>query len=163
LKPADVAQVIDVNLTGVANSVAAVLPGMRERRRGHLVALSSVASFRGLPRMLAYCASKAGLNAFMEGLRVEVQPWGIHVTVICPGWIRTPMTADLHGRVPGMLEPEAAAAHIVRAIEKRWMYYAFPRAFTWKLRAISWLPWSWQDALIRRMSRGLEARPGGTP
>ena len=159
LRPADVARVIDVNLTGVANSIAAVLPGMRERRCGHLVAMSSVASFRGLPRMLAYCASKAGLNAFMDGLRVEVRPWGIHVTTVCPCWVRTPMTAGLHGRIPGMLEPEVAAAHIVWAIEKKRAFYAFPRSASWQLRLMRWLPWSWQDALLRRMSRRLDKKP----
>ena len=109
--------------------------------------------------MLAYCASKAGLNAFMEGLRVEVQPLGIHVTIICPCWVRTPMTADLHGRIPEMLEPEEAAAQIVRAIEKKWRYHAFPRSLSWKFRAIGWLPWSWQDALVRRTWQQLDAKP----
>lgn len=158
LRPDDVKKVIDVNLTGVANSIAAVLPGMRERRRGHLVALSSVASFRGLPRMLAYCASKAGLNAFMEGLRVEVRPLGIHTTIVCPAWIRTPMTADLHDKLP-MLEPEVAAAQVVRAIEKKWAYHTFPASFRWQRRVMYWMPWSWQDALLRRMSRGLAMKP----
>jgi NAD(P)-dependent dehydrogenase (short-subunit alcohol dehydrogenase family) len=153
LRAADVARVIDVNLTGVANSIAAVLPGMLERRRGHLVALSSIASFRGLPRLLAYSASKAGLNAFMEGLRVEVRPMGLHVTTICPAWIRTPMTAPLHGKLPDMLELDDAIVRMVRAIEKKQMYCAFPRAAVRRLRILGWLPRSWQDALLARMSR----------
>src|SRR5215213_9812883 len=61
--PADFEQVVAVNLVGVANSIAAVLPGMIERKRGHIVAMSSLASFGGVPRMLAYCASKSGVNA----------------------------------------------------------------------------------------------------
>jgi short-subunit dehydrogenase len=156
LRAADVARVIDVNLTGVTNSIAAVLPGMIERRRGHLVALSSVASFRGLPRLLAYSASKAGLNAFMQGLRTEVKPLGIHVTTICPGWIRTPMTAPLHARLRDMLELEPALAHILHAIETKRVYYAFPRRLVWRLRFLNWLPRSWQDALLARMSRHLQ-------
>ncbi len=122
------ARVIDVNLTGVANSVAAVLPGMIERRRGHLVAISSVASLRGLPRLLAYSASKAGLNAFMQGLRTEVKPLGLDVTTVCPGWIRTPMTAPLHAKLRDMMEMEPAIRHILHAIETKQAFYAFPRA-----------------------------------
>ena len=87
--------VIQVNLIGVSNSIAAVLPGMRERRRGHLAALSSLASYRGLPRMAGYSASKAGVNALMDSLRVELRNYGIACSTICPGWIRTPMTAPL--------------------------------------------------------------------
>jgi NAD(P)-dependent dehydrogenase (short-subunit alcohol dehydrogenase family) len=156
LRAADVARVIDVNLTGVASTIAAVLPGMIERRRGHLVALSSVASFRGLPRLLAYSASKAGLNAFMQGLRTEVKPLGIHVTTICPGWIRTPMTAPLHARLPDMLELEPAVAHILRAIEAKCAFYAFPAPTVRRLRFLNWLPLSWQDAMLARMSRHLQ-------
>src|SRR5207248_1574952 len=148
LRPHDVARVIDVNLTGVANTIAAVLPGMRARRRGHLVAMSSVASFHGLPRLLAYCASKAGLNAFMEGLRAEARPWGIHVTTICPGWIRTPMTAELHDKLPGILNVDVAVDRIVRAIEARRPFCTFPRQISWRMRMLNWLPYSWQDAAL---------------
>src|SRR5262249_52947503 len=76
----DFAAQINVNLVGVANSVDAVLPGMIQRRRGHLVALSSLASYRGLPRMAGYCASKAGVNALFDALRVELAPLGIVTT-----------------------------------------------------------------------------------
>ncbi len=155
LKAEDVARVIDVNLTGVASTIAAVLPGMRARRRGHLVALSSVASLRGLPRLLAYSASKAGLNAFMQGLRTEVRPYGIAVTTICPGWVRTPMTAPLHDRLPNILEVDVAVRHILRAIEARRAFHAFPRSIAWKLRLINCLPASWQDAIMARMTRRL--------
>jgi len=155
LRPEVVARVIDVNLTGVANSIAAVLPGMRQRRRGHLVAISSVASFRGLPRLLAYSASKAGLNAFMEGLGTELKLLGIRTTTICPGWVRTPMTAPLHGKLRDMLELEPAVEQMVRAIEAKRAFYAFPRATAWRLRLLRWLPHAWQDALIARMARGL--------
>lgn len=156
LRAEDVARVIDVNLTGVTNSIAAVLPGMIERRRGHLVAISSVASFRGLPRLLAYSASKAGLNAFMQGLRTEVRPLGLHVTTVCPGWIRTPMTAPLHGKLRDMLELEPAVAHILHAIETKRAFYAFPRALAWRLRLLNWLPAAWADAALGRMSRHLQ-------
>ena len=101
--------VVRVNLIGVANSVAAMLPGMLERKRGHLVGLSSLASYRGLPLMAGYCASKSGLNALFDALRVELKPHGIATTTVCPGWIRTPMTANLRIPVPKMLDVTDAA------------------------------------------------------
>ena len=150
---ADMAKVINVNLIGVSNSIAAVLPGMLERRRGHIVGISSVASYRGLPRMLGYSASKVGVNAIMDGLRVEVHPLGIHVTTICPCWIRTPMTANISGQLDGILEVDDAAREIAWAIRTRQIFYTFPRAMRWTMRILTWLPRPWQDWYLRRRMR----------
>jgi NAD(P)-dependent dehydrogenase (short-subunit alcohol dehydrogenase family) len=142
---------IDVNLTGVVNSIGAVLSGMQERRRGHLVALSSLASYRGLPRMAAYCATKAGVNAFMDSLRVELRPLGIHCTTICPGWIKTPMTATL--RLPGirMMEVRDAAQHIIGAIRWQQPFVAFPRRDANLARLLHYLPRPISDWLCTRL------------
>jgi short-subunit dehydrogenase len=147
----DVAKVIQINLIGVANSIAAVLPGMIERGRGHIAAISSLASLRGMPRMLAYCASKSGVNALLEGLRAEVRSRGIAVTTICPGWIRTPMTAQIKTPMPGLMEVHDAAARIINGLRRRTPFIAFPRAAAWRLRFLRCLPISWSDWLIRRM------------
>src|SRR4051794_29959384 len=104
----DVNDLLNVNLLGVVNSIDAVLPGMLRRRSGHLVALSSLASYRGLPRMAGYCASKAGVNALMDALRVELRPTGITTTTVCPGWVRTPMTANIDLHLPVMMEVNEA-------------------------------------------------------
>src|SRR5947199_122165 len=106
----DIAAQVNVNLIGVANSIDAVLAGMRQRRSGHLVVLSSLASYRGLPMMAGYCASKAGVSALFESLRVELEPLGLHVTIICPGWIRTPLTTSIDVPQPYMMEVEFAVA-----------------------------------------------------
>ncbi len=145
------AETVRVNLIGVANSIAVVLPGMRERRRGHLAALSSLASYRGLPRMAAYCASKAGVNALMDALRVELRTWGIVCTTICPGWVRTPMTAALD--VPGlrMLSAEDAARRIRTALHRRRAFYAFPPGDVWPVRLLRYLPRSAADWLAHRL------------
>jgi short-subunit dehydrogenase len=145
------ARIIRVNLIGVSNTIAAVLPGMLRRQSGHVVAISSVASYRGLPRMLAYCASKSGVNAFMEGLRVEVRGHGVYVTTICPAWIRTPLTAQVNMPMENLLEADVAARLIVKAIERRLPFYAFPPKMVWRLRVLRWLPVNWQDGLIRKM------------
>jgi NAD(P)-dependent dehydrogenase (short-subunit alcohol dehydrogenase family) len=150
-RAADVEAQVRVNLLGVANSIDAVLPGMLARRRGHLVAISSLASYRGLPKMAGYCASKAGVNALMEGLRVELGPVGISVSTICPGWIRTPLTADLPVPQPFLLEVTDAARRIVRAIEQRRVFYAFPAPPTRRVRLLRWLPCGASDWLLRQM------------
>jgi short-subunit dehydrogenase len=151
-------KVLNVNLLGVSNSIGAVLPGMIERKRGHLVAISSVASYRGLPRMLAYSASKAGVNAIMDGLRVELLPIGIHVTTVCPSWIRTAMTAQLEGKLEQILNVDVAAAEILYAINKRLAFYTFPRKMRWRFRLLMWLPRSWQDYYLRKQIRRIRTK-----
>ncbi|MCI0685465.1 MAG: SDR family NAD(P)-dependent oxidoreductase [Gemmataceae bacterium] len=151
--------VLAVNLIGVSNSIAAVLPGMLERRRGHIVALSSLASYLGVPRMLAYCASKSGVNAIMEGLRAEVRQHGIHATTICPGWVRTPMT---DGKLPGHVRTmpvDDAARRIIRAIRRRKTFVAFPAALVWQMRLLTWSPRFVRDRLIARMQREYPREP----
>jgi NAD(P)-dependent dehydrogenase (short-subunit alcohol dehydrogenase family) len=135
----DVAAVIRVNLIGVSNSIAAVLPSMLARRRGHLVAISSLASFRGMPRIIAYCAAKAGVNALMEGLRLELRGHNIDCTTICPGWIRTNMTAQIEQPF-SFMEVEDAVREILQAIRQRKAFHAFPPSAAWLLRVMRWLP-----------------------
>ena len=97
LNTADVEQTIRVNVMGVIYSIEAVLPGMLDRGRGHLLAISSLAAFKGLPGESAYCASKAAVNAYMEGLRIALRTKGIVVTTVCPGFVQTPMTPMEYG------------------------------------------------------------------
>jgi NAD(P)-dependent dehydrogenase (short-subunit alcohol dehydrogenase family) len=156
-KAADFETIIKVNLIGVANSVAAVLPGMLERKSGHLVGLSSLASYRGLPGMLGYCASKSGVNALFEGLRAELVGHGIAVTTICPGWIRTPMTATVKVPQSELMDLPVAAEQIMSAIRRRLPYYAFPKTAVRQLRLLKWLPCGLSDRLtVRRMQGILE-------
>jgi short-subunit dehydrogenase len=147
----DVGEHIRVNLIGVANSMGAVLPGMCQRRRGHLAVMSSLASYRGLPRMAGYCASKAGVNALLDAVRVEVRPLGIAVTTICPGWIRTPMTATLD--LPGvvMMDVEEAARRILAALRARRTFVAFPAGLAWQARLLRHLPRRLGDWLAHRL------------
>jgi NAD(P)-dependent dehydrogenase (short-subunit alcohol dehydrogenase family) len=149
----DIEEIIRVNLIGVSNSIDAVLPEMLKRRSGHLVGLSSLASFRGLPMMAAYCASKAGLNALLDALRVELRPRGIFVTTVCPGWIRTPMTAALAIPANELLDVNRAARIIFQAIHRRQPFVAFPPSAARLLSLLRWLPCSVADGLIARMMR----------
>ena len=132
LDPEEVAGLINVNVIGAVNSVAAVLPEMAERGSGQLVAISSLAAYRGVPKSAAYCASKAGVSAMFESLRLDLAPRGISVTIIHPGFIKTPLTAGRQARLPWLMEVDDAVNKILRAIEKRKKSYAFP----WQLATI---------------------------
>src|SRR5262245_8695460 len=141
----DVEAQVRVNLIGVANSIDAVLPTMLARGRGHIVAISSLASYRGLPKMAGYCATKAGVNGLMDALRVELEPEGIHVTTICPGWIRTPLTTNISVPQPDMMEVDYAARRIVEAIRRRKRLLAFPAGSVWEVGVLRWLLWGARD------------------
>jgi NAD(P)-dependent dehydrogenase (short-subunit alcohol dehydrogenase family) len=160
-RAADIEAQIQVNLIGVANSVEAVLPEMLERKQGHLVAISSLASYRGLPKMLGYCASKAGVNGLMDGLRAELKPHGIVVTTICPGWIRTPLTQNIQVPQPHIMELPYAAARIVAAIRARRAFLAFPALAAWQIRLLKWLPCRTSDWLMSRMLQYLLRKEAG--
>lgn len=128
----EIAGVINVNVIGAANSAAAVIPAMVARGSGQLVVISSLAAYRGLPRSAAYCASKAAVSAFFESLRLDLEPRGIDVTIIHPGFIKTPLTAGREAQMPFLMELDDAIKKMARAIEKRRKRYSFP----WQLATI---------------------------
>ena len=152
LRASEVAGVIHVNVIGVANSVAAVVPEMVTKGQGQLVVISSLAAYRGLPKSAAYCASKAAVSAFFESLRLDLQPRGIDVTIIHPGFIKTPLTAGRHAQMPFLMELEVAVEKILRAIEKKKKSYAFPWQLASIVRAGMIMPISMYDWIARRNS-----------
>src|SRR5262245_52356584 len=139
LNVGDAESALRTNLLGPIYAIEAVLPEMLARRSGHLVGISSVASFKGLPGAAAYCASKAGLNAYLESLRITLRSKKIAVTTICPGFIRTDMTAK-NTKMIWVLEPDVAARKIVRAIARRKKVYSFPKRMRWLIELTRWLP-----------------------
>jgi short-subunit dehydrogenase len=142
LETEQVEHMIRVNLFGVIYAIDAVLPGMLERRRGHLAAVSSLAAYKGFPGESGYCASKAGVNAYMEGLRIQLRGRGIAVTTICPGFVRTPMTQDtpFPSPMPWLMDADRAARLIIRALRRRRKVYNFPWQTTLLTRFTRWLP-----------------------
>ena len=150
LDAGEAGDVISINVLGVVNSVAAVLPHMQERRGGHLVAISSLASYRGMPRSGAYSASKAAVSTFFESLRVDLLRSGVVVTVIHPGFIRTPMTANRKKKLPFLLEVDDAACRIIRAVERQARTYAFPWQLATLVRVIKHIPGRLYDRLASK-------------
>jgi short-subunit dehydrogenase len=151
LEPLNVEQVeqmFRVNVLGVVYSFEAVLPQMLQRGRGHLAGMSSLAAYRALPGESGYCASKAAVNSYLEGLRIQVRTRGIAVTIICPGFVKTPMTDVNNFAMPWLLEADDAARRIVRALARRRKVYNFPWQTTLLMKAARWLPDWWVARLM---------------
>ena len=145
----EVESVIGVNFLGAVYAVEAVLPGMRERRDGQLACVSSIAAFGGLPGAAAYSASKAALTSYFEALRIELTGTGVDVTVLSPGFVRTPMTAARADERPFLLEADDAVDRMLGAILAGKKAYAFPWPMATLARAGRLLPRSVYDAILR--------------
>jgi short-subunit dehydrogenase len=135
---ADVAKlrrVLEVNVTGLAATLAAFAPAMREAGRGTLAGIASVAGFRGLPGAGAYSASKSAAITWLESLRAELHGSGVSVVCVCPGYINTPMTQVNRYRMPFLLSADESARRIARAIAARRRLAVIP----WQMAAVSLL------------------------
>ena len=152
LEPEGVAQIFNVNVIGVVNCVTAVIPQMIERGHGQLAVISSLAAYRGLPKSAAYCSSKAAISSLFESLRLDLQPQGIDVTIIHPGFIKTQLTAGRQAKLPFLLEVDEAANRMIRAIEKRKKSYAFPWPLATLVRIGMVMPNFLYDWVSRRNS-----------
>jgi len=146
---------VDLNLMGAVHCIEAVLPGMLERRAGHLVAMSSLAGYRGLPGAEGYSSSKAALTALMESLRVDLRGSGVDVTVLAPGFVRTKPRKKGKRKKPLQMDLDAATTRMLRAIERRKPYYAFPKS----LLALIWLAWALPPAIYDRLLAGRGPKP----
>lgn len=143
--------ILAVNLDGVVNTIEPVLPAMSARGRGQLALMSSLAGFRGFPSAPAYCASKAAVRVWGEGLRGRLARQGIAVSVICPGFVRTPMTAANPFPMPLSMTPERAAAIIRRGLLRRRARIAFPLALYGAVRLLHALPPGLADRWLARI------------
>ncbi len=120
------AQVLQTNVVSLAHTFHPFIAPMRRRRRGSLVGIASVAGIRGLPGSEAYCASKAAAISYLESLRIEMRPFGIRVLTVCPGFVRTPLTARNPYSMPFLLEPADFARAAVKAIAAQRSYTVIP-------------------------------------
>jgi len=152
LDPIHAANVISINVLGAANSIAAVVPQMVERGKGQLVAISSLAAYRGVAKSAAYCASKAAMTAYFESTRIDLRGTGVGVTMIYPGFIKTPLTAGRKAHMPYLMELDDAVAKIVSAIEKGKKSVAFPWQLATVVRAGMLMPVWMYDWIAARNS-----------
>ena len=126
-------RVLDVNVTGLATTLAAFAPAMRKAGGGTLAGIASVASFRGMPGNGAYCASKAAALNWLESLRVELHGTGVSVVCVCPGYIDTPMTRVNRFPMPFIIGADDAARRIARAIAGKRRLAVIP----WQMAVVS--------------------------
>jgi short-subunit dehydrogenase len=148
----DVEQMYRVNVLGVVYSIEAVLPDMLRRGRGHLAAVSSAAGFKGLPGESGYCSTKAAVNSYMEGLRIQLRSRSIYVTTLCPGFVKTPMTANNPYPMPWLMEADEAARRMIRALRRRTKVYLFP----WQMRFMMFLTRWTPDWIMARTAGAYE-------
>lgn len=137
---AAVETMIDVNLTGAARVVGAVLPAMLARGAGHIVLTGSLSGFRGLPRAIGYGASKAGLVSLAESLRCDLEGAGVEVQLANPGFIRTRLTDKNAFNMPQIMEPEAAALAMFEHMGSGRFSRSFPVPFAWVFRLSQLMP-----------------------
>jgi short-subunit dehydrogenase len=152
----EIEQTIRVNLLGVVYAIEAVLPSMLERRSGHVAAVSSLAGYKGLPGESAYSSSKSAVITFMEALRIQLRTRGIAVTTICPGFVKSEMTAGHKFHMPFLLETDEAARRICRALERKVKVFNFPWQTTFLMKLTRWVP----DWLLLRLTPELPNKQG---
>jgi short-subunit dehydrogenase len=128
-------RILATNVDGVINTVYPAIALMEARRRGQIAIVSSLASFRGFPMAPAYCASKAAVRVLGEGLRARVAASGVGLTVVCPGFVRSRMTAGNKFQMPFLMDSDRAAEIIKRGLARNRPRIAFP----WQLHALTWL------------------------
>ncbi|WP_396441522.1 SDR family oxidoreductase [Limnohabitans sp.] len=166
--PADLAvmrRMLEINLLGVATTFQPFLQAMlNSQRPGALVGVASVAGWRGMPGNGAYCASKAGLIAYLQSLRAELRPTRLTVHTISPGYLRTALTAGNTFAMPGLLEPDEAARDLLHGVAQGREHIVLPRRIGWLSQALSLLPVRWHDRILLGQPRKPRAhQAGATP
>lgn len=146
-----VAQMLAVNVTGAANCIEAVLPSMLARGQGHIVIMGSLAAWRGIPGAAAYSAAKAAAATLAEGLRVELRPRGVDVTLLLPGFVAT---RERKRRRPFEVPLETATERMTGAILARKRTCAFPFPLVALATLLRWIPDWLYDRIAPRFSGG---------
>lgn len=146
-------RIFAINLDGVLNTIDPILPRMRRRGAGAVALMSSLASFRGLPGAPAYGASKAAVRVLGEALRGDYLSSGVTVSVICPGFVVTPMTARNRFHMPFLMTAERAAEIMVRGLAQGRARIAFPWPMYALVRLIAALPTPLIDRVVARLPR----------
>jgi len=147
--PEAVRATVSINVLGVFNTVEPAIEAMTARRRGQIAVVGSMAGLRGLPYSPAYCASKAAVHLYADSLRGALRPHGVHVSLIVPGFVATPMTDKLKAWQAGKVGDEKAAEIIMRGLERRAAVIAFPLFVYYAMKLFAMLPPHAVDSVMR--------------
>lgn len=143
--------IFETNVTGVMNTIHPVIPLMKARGRGQIAIMSSLAGFRGMPGAPAYAASKAAVRVYGEALRGELSAYGVGVNVICPGFVKTPMTDVNKFHMPFLMPVEQAIKIIQKGLAANRARIAFPWQTYAAVRLLAALPTSVADSFLKRL------------
>jgi len=147
-------EIMEVNYFGTMNSINSIYDYFSEKKNGQISIISSVAGYRGLPAAGAYCASKAALTSFTESLYFEMKMKNVRVSLISPGFIKTPMTDQNDFPMPMIKSPEFAANEIYKGLtEKKGFEIHFPKAFTFIMKFLQILP---NGLYFKLVSKGMK-------
>lgn len=148
----DMERHLDINYRGALNVLDAVLPAMLARGSGHISLISSVAGFRGLPKSLAYGPTKAALTNLAENLYIDLQPRGLGVSVVHPGFVQTPLTAQNDFQMPALITPDQAAAAMIEDWARGRFDIHYPKRFTRWMKLLRVLPYRLYFPVVRRFT-----------
>ena len=147
-------EIMEVNYFGTMNSINSIYEYFSEKKNGQISIISSVAGYRGLPAAGAYCASKAALTSYAESLNFDMKMKNVRVSLISPGFIKTPMTDQNDFPMPMIKTPEFAANEIFKGLtEKKSFEIHFPKAFTYFLKFLQILP---SSIYFKLVSKGMK-------
>jgi NADP-dependent 3-hydroxy acid dehydrogenase YdfG len=147
-------EIMEVNYFGTMNSINSIYNYFSEKKDGQISIVSSVAGYRGLPAGGAYCASKAALTSFAESLNFDMQMKNVRVSLVSPGFIKTPMTDQNDFPMPMIKSPEFAANEIYKGLtKKKGFEIHFPKVFTYFLKFLQILP---SGIYFKLVSRGMK-------
>jgi NAD(P)-dependent dehydrogenase (short-subunit alcohol dehydrogenase family) len=149
---ADLQQHLAINYTGALNVMDAVLPALIARGQGHVSLISSVAGFRGLPKSLAYGPTKAALTNLAENLYLDLEPLGVGVSVVHPGFVQTPLTAQNNFTMPALITPEQAALDMIAGWAAGEFEIHYPKRFTRVMKLLRLLPYRAYFPAVRRFT-----------
>jgi NAD(P)-dependent dehydrogenase (short-subunit alcohol dehydrogenase family) len=148
----DLRRHLDINYSGALHVLDAVLPAMTARGRGHISLISSVAGFRGLPKSLAYGPTKAALTNLTETLYLDLQPLGLGVSVVHPGFVQTPLTAQNDFNMPALITPPQAAQAMIEGWGQGAFDIHYPKRFTRWMKLLRLLPYRAYFPAVRRFT-----------
>jgi NAD(P)-dependent dehydrogenase (short-subunit alcohol dehydrogenase family) len=152
LDPAAVRQVFDVNVMGVVNGLAAVMPLMAAQGFGQIGVNASIAGYGGLPRSAAYGATKAALINMCEALKFDCDQLGLVLQLVNPGFVETPLTGKNDFPMPFLMKNEDASRRVCDGFEQGGFEIVFPRRFAYILKALNLLPYPLYFAAVGRMT-----------
>ena len=142
---------INVNYLGVINAYEAFLPKMLKANKGHIIIMSSISAWVGLPKAAAYGPTKAALRSFAQSIRYDLNSKGIKVQVCSPGFVETSATSINNFYMPGLIKADEAAKHIYKNMHTKKFEFSFPFVFSTFMKLLSILPDKISSFLINQI------------